>query len=156
MNLCRINRLLETINCPHCQSDEALRVISGDSKGCALQLKLVCNSCHFEFGSTHSSLALDTGVIPQPFAVNDIMVLLFNHVGLGHTAMREFCGVLGIPAMHLKTVQKKEKRFIGRTVEATNVVLQQSADVVRAMHTATNPGDVVCITVSFDSRVVVQ
>ena len=82
------------------------------------------------------------------------MVLLFNHLGLGHTAMREFCGVLGIPAMHLKTFQKKEKRIIGQTVEATNIVLQQSADVVRAMHSATNPGDVddspVCITVSFD------
>ena len=39
-------------------------------------------------------------------------------------------------------------------MEATNVVLQQSADVVRAMHSATNPGDVddspVYITVSFD------
>ena len=154
MGLCRINGLLETINCPHCQCDEALRINSGDNKGFALQLKLVCNSCHFEFGSTHSSPVLDTGVTPQPFAINDIMVLLFNHLGLGHTAMREFCGVLGIPAMHLKTFQKKEKRIIGKTVEATNIVLQQSADVVRAMHSATNPGDVddspMCITVSFD------
>ena len=101
---------LETINCPHC--DEALRVSSGDNKGFALQLKLVCNRCHFKFGSTHSSPVLDNVETPQPFVISDIMVLLFNHLGLGHTAMREFYGVLGIPAMHLKTFQKKEKRII--------------------------------------------
>ena len=82
-------------------------------------------------------------------------MLLFNRLGLGYTAMKEFCGIIGIPGMHLKTFQEKEK-VISKTVEVTNAVLQQSAEVVRAMHQATNPGDEeedegsIRITVSFD------
>ena len=131
-------------------------VTTGDHKGFALHLTLRCSKCHSELGSAFSSPVLDTGTNPQPFAIDDIMVLLFSRLGLGYTAMKEFRGVLGIPGMHLETFQEKEKKVIFKTVEVTNAVLQQSADVVRAMHQATNPGDEdeeedsVCITVSFD------
>ena len=70
------------------------------------------------------------------------MVLPFKHLGLGYTAVKEFCGILGIPAMHVKTFQEKEKKVIEKTMEV-------------AKHRATNPGNEedhgnTCITVSFD------
>ncbi|KAI0226621.1 hypothetical protein LSAT2_022910 [Lamellibrachia satsuma] len=137
----RINALLGKTHCPHCQCENTVHVTTGEHKGFALHLTLRCSKCHSELGSAFSSPVLATGTNPQPFAINDIMVLLFNRLGLGYTAMKEFCGILGIPGMHLKTFQEKEKKVISKTVEVINAVLQQSADVVRAMHQATNPGD---------------
>ena len=69
--------------------------------------------------------------------------------------MKEFCGILGIPAMHVKTFQEKEKKVIEKTMEVANAILQKSADIVRTMRQAPNPGDEedrgnTCITVSFD------
>lgn len=130
-----------------------MQLNTGDCKRFALQLILVCSKCHLEFGSTFSSLVLDIGTNPQPFTINDIMVLLVNHSGLGYIAVKHFCGVFGIPAMHLNTFQLKEK-VIAETVAVANVVLQQSANIVSAMHHATNMVDEedspACITINFD------
>ena len=40
--------------------------------------------------------------------------------------MVEFCGVLGMPAMHLETFQKKEFNIVRKTLEATENVLEWS------------------------------
>ena len=155
MDINRINVLLGSVSCPHCQCQETVHVTTGSHKGFALPLTLVCSHCDLQLGSTYSSPVLATGTNPQPFAINDIMVLLFNHLGLGYTAVKEFCGILGIPAMHVKTFQEKEKKVIEKTMEVASAILQKSADIVRTMHEATNPGDEdehtnTCITVSFD------
>ena len=67
--------------------------------------------------------------------------------------MKHFCGVFGIPAMHLNTFQLKEK-VIAETVAVANVVLQQSANIVSSMHHATNMVDEedspAYITINFD------
>ena len=122
--------------------------------GFAVDLHLICRECGHDFGGTYSSPEVSTEKKPSPFAVNDMIVLLFNRLGLGHTAMSEFCAVFGIPPMHLKTFQKKEVRIINKTLEATDTVLKQSAAVVREMHRGLNPDfladDPVPITVSFD------
>ena len=128
---------------------------TGSHKGLALPLTLDCSNCDLQLGSTYSSPLLATGTNPQPFAINNIMVLLFNHLGLGYTAVEEFCGILGLPAMHVKTFQEKEKKVTEKTMEVVNAILQKSADIVCIMHRATNPGDEedrgnTCITVSFD------
>ena len=40
--------------------------------------------------------------------------------------MVEFCGVLGMPAMHLKTFQKKEFNIVRKAVKAAENVLERS------------------------------
>ena len=124
-------------------------VTVGNRKGFAMHLTLICAKCHSELGSAFLSPVLATGTNPQPFVINDIMVLLFNHLGLGYTAMKVFSAVLGTPAMHLKTFQEEEKKVIAKTVDVANV-----AEVVSALHRSTNPGDeedgLILITFSFD------
>ena len=133
---------------------DVLRVTSGKRMGFAVDMHLICRECGHDFGGTYSSPEVSTEKKPSPFAVNDMIVLLFNRLGLGHTAMSEFSAVFGIPPMHLKTFQKKEVRIINKTVEATDTVLKQSAAVVREMHLGLNrdftADDPVPITVSFD------
>ena len=57
------------------------------------------------------------------------MTLMSNCLGLGHTAMKEFCGILGIPTMALKTFQK-EWQVVRCTLEATGYVLNWSIAAV--------------------------
>ena len=122
--------------------------------GFALCLELACQKCGYVFGNTYSSPELPSNKKPSPFVINDTMTLLFNHLGLGHTALKEFCGVLGMPAMCLKTFQKKEWQVVHRTLEATGYVLNRSVAVVRAMHYEMQPDfptdQPVPITFSFD------
>ncbi len=156
LDLNKLDTLLESVDCPHCQSQQSLRASTSDAKrmGFALCLELSCRKCGTNFGNTYSSPALPSAKKPSPFLVNDLMTLIFNRLGLGHTAMVEFCGVLGMPAMHLKTFQKKEFNIVRKTLEATENVLERSVAIVRAMHCELNPDfpsdQPVPITVSFD------
>ena len=81
----------------------------------------------------YSSPELPTNQKPSPFLINDVMTLMFNRLGLGHNAMKEFCGILGIPTMTLMTFQK-EWQFVHRILEANGYVLYWSVAVVHAMH----------------------
>ena len=122
-----------TVRAMHATTSDAKR------KGFALSLELGCCRCDRK---------------PSPFVINELVTLLFSRLGLGHTAMKEFCGVLGMRGMHLKTFQKKELQVTRKTLEATENGLDQSIAVVRAMHCDLNPDfpsdQPVPITVSFD------
>ena len=124
LDLNKLDTLLESVNCPHCQSQQSLRTTTSDAKrmGFALCLEISCCKCDTNFGNTYSSPELPSDKKPSPFLINDLMTLIFNRLGLGHTAMVEFCGVLGMPAMHLKTFQKKEFNIVRKTLEATENV----------------------------------
>ena len=127
---------------------------SDDRKGVALHLQLMCSKHEAEIGDTYSSPTLETSTKPNPFTINDTLVLFFNRLGLGQTAVKELCGILGIPVMQLKTFQKKENKIIAKAIEVTNEVIQRSAAIVREMHFSLNPDfpadQPVHITVSFD------
>ena len=122
--------------------------------GFALCLELLCHKCGSVFGNTYSSPELPINKKPSPFVINDMMTLLFNRLGLVHTVLKEFCRVLGMPAMCLKTFQKKEWQIIHRTLEATGYVLNWSVAMVWAMHYEMQPDfptdQPVPIMVSFD------
>ncbi len=156
MDVSRLNILLATVSCPSCDGTDVLHVTPCDDKrkGFALFLKLTCSSCATEINSTYSSPQLATGAKPKPYTINDSMVLFFNRLGLGHTAVKEFCAILGIPAMHLKTFQKKQHAIVGRTIKATDDVMRTSVAIVRKMHLDLDPDfpadQPVPITVSFD------
>ena len=156
LDLNKLDTLLESVNCPHCQSQQSLHTTTSDAKrmGFALCLEISCCKCGTNFGNTYSLPESPSDKKPSPFLINDLMTLIFNRLGLGHTAMVEFCGVLGMPAMHLKTFQKKEFNIVRKTLEATKDVLERSVAIVRAMHCEMNrdfPSDQpVPITVSFD------
>ncbi|KAF3856788.1 hypothetical protein F7725_017511, partial [Dissostichus mawsoni] len=47
------------------------------------------------------------------FDVNVRMVLLAHELGLGYAALKKISKVLGIPALHLKTYQRHDKRVTG-------------------------------------------
>ncbi|KAI0215021.1 hypothetical protein LSAT2_032969 [Lamellibrachia satsuma] len=99
-----VDTLLEKVMRLQCQGFQALqlKVVDSDRKGFAVRLKLVCCKCTHEVSSTYSSPHI-TSSKRSPFTINDTMVQFFRRLGLGHTAVKEFCGILGIPAMHLKT-----------------------------------------------------
>ena len=104
-----MNILLASVRCPRCEAADVLHVTPcGEKrKGFALYLKLTCSSCGTEVNSTYSSPQLETGAKPKPHSINDTMVLFFNRLGLGHTAVKEFCGILGIPAHALEDVSEE-------------------------------------------------
>ena len=138
-----------------CAQTDVLRATSGKRIGFAVVLHLICRECGHDFGGTYSSPEVSTEKKkPSPFAVNDMTVIMFDRLRLGHTAMCEFSAIFGILPMYLKTFQKKEVRIIKETVEATDTMLKQSAAIVREMHLGLNPDfpadDPVPITVSFD------
>ena len=107
-----MNILLTTVRCPSCEAADVLHVTPCDEKrkDFALYLKLTCSSCATEVNSTYSSPQLATGAKSKPYTINDTMVLFFNRLGLGHTAVKEFCGIL---AMHQKMFQRKPHAIIG-------------------------------------------
>ena len=61
-----------------------------------------------------------------------------HRLGVGHTVMVEFCGVLGMPAMHLKTFQKKEFNIVRKTLGATENMLKNVA-IVPSLHCEVDP-----------------
>ena len=125
LDLNMLDTLLESVDCPHCQSQQSLHSTTSDAKriGYPLCLELSCCKCGTNFGNTYSSPEVLSDNKPSPFLINDLMTPIFNCVGLGNTAVVEFCGVLG---MHLKTFQKKEFNIVRKTLEATKNVLEQS------------------------------
>ena len=49
------------------------------------QVLLSCSTCHVEAANTYSSRQSSVKKSSQPFIVNDLIVLFFNQLGLGHT-----------------------------------------------------------------------
>ena len=135
LDLNKLDTLLESVDCPHCQSQQSLRTTTCDAKrmGFELCLELYYCKCDTNFGNTYSSPELPSDKKPSPFLINDLMTLIFNRLWLGYTAMVEFCGVLVMPAMHLKTFQKKEFN-IAQMLEATENVLKRSNIYIMRTH----------------------
>ena len=83
LDLNKLDTLLESVDCPHCQSEQSLRTSTSDAKrmGFALCLELSCCKCGFNFGNTYSSPELPSDKKPSPFLINDLMTLIFQPFG---------------------------------------------------------------------------
>ena len=75
----------------------------------------------------------------KPFIVNDLIVLFFNQLGLGHTAMKKLSSLFGWEGLHLKTFQDKEKHIISKIIDNTNDVLSASVTKVKEAYSALDP-----------------
>ena len=155
-DLRQLNALLGAIECSRCQQIGGLKLSScpESRQGFAVRLLLHCALCGYEFGQEYSSphTNMDRPGL-KPFAINDILVMFFNQSGMGHTGMNLLGALLGSKVLHLKTFQDKENRLIDTIVDATEDVLQRSAQVVREAYLELNPDtsdSPLDITVSFD------
>ena len=156
-DLRQLNALQGAIECSRCQQIGGLKLSScpESRQGFAVRLLLHCALCGYEFGQEYSSprTNMDRPGL-KPFAINDILVMFFNQSGsMGHTGMKLLGALLGSKVLHLKTFQDKENRLIDTIVDATEDVLQRSAQVVREAYLELNPDtsdSPLDITVSFD------
>ncbi|XP_070210081.1 uncharacterized protein [Littorina saxatilis] len=57
------------------------------------------------------------------FEVNPMMVLFSHEVGGSYAVLETFSAVVGIPAMHLKTYQRHDKKVTAAEVEAGSAML---------------------------------
>ena len=139
VDLGQINALLAPLCCPRCERTDTLHLASstGDHLCFALKLRLSCTACDLQ--------ALETFSFPRSgpkggFTINDLLVLFFTRIGLGHTAMRSFASVRGQKGLHLKTFQKKQHRVLDAFISAAEDILKESAAAVKA-HLQETEGD---------------
>ena len=146
----QLNGLLCHIKCPTC---ETATLSFSRGEGCynfCYTFSLSCSTCHVEAANTRRSSVKKSS---QPFIVNDLIVLFFNQLGLGHTVMKKLSLLFGWEGLHLKTFQDKEKHIISKITDNTNDVLSASVTNVKEVYSALDPlvsTDPLCITVSFD------
>ena len=89
VDLGQLNGLLCHIKCPSCET-ATLSFSRGESRyGFCYTISLSCSTCHVEAAHTYSSRRSSVKKSSQPFIVNDLIVLFFNQLGLGHTAMKK-------------------------------------------------------------------
>ena len=153
VDLGQLNGLLCHIKCPSCET-ATLSFSRGEGRyGFCYTISLSCSTCHVEAANTYSSRRSSVKKSSQPFIVNDLIVLFFNQLGLGHTAMKKLSSLFGWEGLHLKTFQDKEKHIISKIIDNTNDVLSASVTKVKEAYSALDPlvsTDPLCITVSFD------
>ncbi|KAK1874926.1 Protein RAD61 [Dissostichus eleginoides] len=88
------------------------------------------------------------------------MVLLAHELGLGYAALKKISKVLGIPALHLKTYQRHDKRVTVAEIERGLESLHRTREQVRQAYADVDPDvaellredaeAVINISVSFD------
>ena len=147
-----MERLLSAIECPRCLLSDGLRLSkqADQRRGFAERLSLSCAHCSEVLSEGFSSPQLQrSSPGPNPFYVNDALMVFFKEAKLGHKAMEQLGAILGINVMHLKTYQEKKSVMDSVYVERTEEVLRQAADIVRVLHDATD-GRLLDITVTYD------
>ena len=85
--------------------------------------------------------------------MNELIVLFFNQIGLGHSAMKKFASLFGWQGLHHTTYHGKEGKIISTIINNTADVLKESIAMVKESYLAIDP--TVCttplsLTVSFD------
>ena len=146
-----MNILLNDINCPYCDSTSLSLRREENRYGFCYTIVLSCSACDTQVSSTYSSRRTAVKQSSQPFVVNDLIVLLFNQLGLGHTAMKKFSLLFGWEGLHMN-LQRKESRVISTIIDNTEEVLTASVAKVREAYLHLDPTastDPLCITVSF-------
>ena len=103
-------------------------------KGFAKFIKLHCSGCNFLIAEGYTSGRTDTTTTPQPFTINDMLVLFFNQIGTGYAAMQTFGSILGSEVLHLKTFQQKQTRVSKAMCESADDILSQSVELIRRLH----------------------
>lgn len=117
VHVARLNELVNGLICPNCAGTGLKINIDPQNQGFCSSLLLECSLCERDGyrKSIYTSTRLQDGTRNDvAFDVNVRMVLLAHELGLGYAALKKISKVLGIPALHLKTYQKHDKRVTGR------------------------------------------
>ena len=148
-----MNILPRDINCPYCDSTSLSFCREEDRYGFCYTTVLSCCACDTQVSSMYSSRRTAVKKSSPPFVVNDLIVLLFNQLGLGHTAMKKFSIMFDWEGLYLKTFQHKESGVISTIIDNTDEVLTASVAKVKEAYLHLDPTastEPLCITVSFD------
>ena len=105
VGLQKLNELLHTLVCSECHDSGCIQFFLDNNKrkGFSKFIKLHCSGCNFLIAEGYTSGRTDTTTTPQPFTINDMLVLFFNQIGTGYAAMQTFGSILGSEVLHLKT-----------------------------------------------------
>ena len=89
VGLQKLNELLHTLVCSECHDSGCIQFFLDNNKrkGFSKFIKLHCSGCNFLIAERYTSGRTDTTTTPQPFTINDMLVLFFNQIGTGYAAM---------------------------------------------------------------------
>ena len=129
-----LNKLLSGLSCPKCHSVASVQFNIDSSKrmGFAHYINLMCSLCQHDFGSEYSS-GYDKSESPGPstFTINNMLVLFFNELGLGYSAMQTLGAVFGIKILNNTTFMAKNSQISQLRCDDAQQVLDAAADTVR-------------------------
>ena len=136
VGLQKLNELLHTLVCSECHDSGCIQFFLdyNKRKGFSKFIKLHCSGCNFLIAEGYTSGRTDTTTTPQPFTINDMLVLFFNQIGTGYAAMQTFGSILGSEVLHLKTFQQKQTRVSKAMCESADDILSQSVELIRRLH----------------------
>ena len=112
----RLNYLIQDLLCPNCAGSGLEIHIDPQNYGFCSNLSLECCLCKGDpyRTSVYTSTRLQEETRSDvAFDVNVRMVLLAHELGMGYAALKKISKVLGIPALHLRTYQRHDKRVTG-------------------------------------------
>lgn len=116
VHVARLNEIVSDLICPNCAGSGLAINVDPHNQGFCSSLLLECRQCTGDRyrRSVYTSTRLhDASRNDVAFDVNVRMVLLAHELGMGYAALKKISKVLGIPALHLKTYQRHDKRKTG-------------------------------------------
>ena len=132
----KLQDLLRPLACLECSS-ATLHVISTDTKGYSVQLRLQCEKCGAELSSVHSSPKLPTTDNPtrQPYMINHLAVLAAREGGINQTGLMRLTTLMNIKGgIHHKTFSSISDRLKEKLFGTACDALVEAHDTVRRVY----------------------
>ena len=127
VGLQKLNELLHTLVFSECHDSGFIQFFLDNNKrkGFAKFIKLHCSGCNFLIAEGYTSGRTDKTTTPQPFTINDMLVLFFNQIGTGYAAMPTFGSILGSEVLHLKHFNRNRLRYQKQCAKAQMTFYQK-------------------------------
>ena len=125
VGLQKLNELIHTLVCSECHDSGCIQFFLDNNKhkGFAKFIKLHCSGCNLLIAKGYTSGRTDTTTTPQPFTINDLLVLCFIQIETRYAALLTFGSVFGSDVLHLKTFQQKQGMVSTAMCESTDAIL---------------------------------
>lgn len=118
VHVAQLNKLVSGLVCPKCSGFGLQVIVDPQNYGFCSSVLLQCSLCEGHdkyYKSVYTSTRLqEESRSDVAFDINIRMVLLAHELGMGYAALKKISKVLGIPALHLKTYQRHNKKVTGR------------------------------------------
>ena len=129
-----LNKLLCAVACSKCfvAGQVSLEVVEGSSLGLSVRAMLVCQSCKEKLMEDY--LCQRVGGSRQsetPFEVNLRGVMAFRSIGCGHSALRDWCGLMNMPCSISKdSYQGSQNKLHEGSKVTCEAVMKKSAKAI--------------------------